>query len=371
MGRQLNNGMETKTAIQLLIIAFSVLAIVRPAAAILPPLPPGDPLAQDISQAPLDSESATVIQWLNNAGGWGLGRMQIDFSIEINDAVANTPTLPLTESAGYYLPDCDTGIAVPIPSGGAIEGVQGYQCDVNAGDCHLIVYQRTSQTLYELYQADITNGVLKSTCLATWEVSKQYGPNRRGLNCTSADAAGLPMAPLLFDDDEVANGSISHALRFILPNNRIRAGQFVLPATHVGAPSGPAQAPPYGARLRLRSDFPLTSLPNEAARTVARAMQHYGIVLADGGNVALTARSDRFTQAKWTGLLGSRDLQVLKVSDFEMIAAGARYAATYDCQREQPPVSVASTVSVPLPGWFGFVLSLGLAGIASFIRKLT
>jgi hypothetical protein len=139
----------------------------------------------------------------------------------------------------------------------------------------------------------------------------------------------------------------------------------------VGAPSGPAQAPPYGARLRLRSDFPLTSLPNEAARTVARAMQQYGIVLADGGNVALTARSDRFTTTKWTGLLGSHDLQVLKISDFEMVAAGARYAAKYDCQREPPPVSVVSTVPVPLPALFSFVLSLSLAGIARIIRKLS
>jgi hypothetical protein len=34
--------------------------------------------------------------------------------------------------------------------------------------------------------------------------------------------------------------------------------------------------------LRLRRDFPLASLPNDGARTVAVALQRYGMFLADG-----------------------------------------------------------------------------------------
>ena len=84
----------------------------------------------------------------------------------------------------------------------------------------------------------------------------------RGDQCTSADAAGLPIAPLLFSADEVAAGSIDHAIRFILPNSRIRAGVFVHPASHAGAPVGrPPRTVPYGARLRLRADYPVTGLP--------------------------------------------------------------------------------------------------------------
>jgi serine/threonine-protein kinase len=99
----------------------------------------------------------------------------------------------------------------------------------------------------------------------------------------------------------------------------------------------------------LRADYPLANLPNEAARTVARAMQRYGIVLADGGNVALTARSDRFTPTKWSGLLTSRNLDRLLVTDFEMIEAGTRYPATYDCVRAPPPVApVLPAAQVPL-----------------------
>ena len=55
---------------------------------------------------------------------------------------------------------------------------------------------------------------------------------------------------MLFPADEIHAGEIPHALRFILPNNRIRADIFVAPGTHsTGATSGPADAPPYAARL--------------------------------------------------------------------------------------------------------------------------
>ncbi|MBW6493726.1 MAG: hypothetical protein K0B16_04070, partial [Burkholderiaceae bacterium] len=71
-----------------------------------------------------------------------------------------------------------------------------------------------------------------------------------------------------------------------------------------------------------------------AARVVARAMQKYGMLLADGGDIALTAASDRFTKHKWSEVgFGPRDLATLRVSDFEMIEAGARIPLTYDCVR--------------------------------------
>jgi serine/threonine-protein kinase len=62
-------------------------------------------------------------------------------------------------------------------------------------------------------------------------------------------------------------------------------------------------------------------------------MQRYGMLLADGGQVALTARSDRFTRAKWAGLLGPLDLAGLQPRDFEMVAAGDRITVTNDCVR--------------------------------------
>ena len=80
---------------------------------------------------------------------------------------------------------------------------------------------------------------------------------------------------MLFTPDEVRSGALNHAIRFILPNDRIRKGEYVHPATHSGAGKGTPtpDGVPYGARLRLKSGFNLASLPNEGARVVARALR--------------------------------------------------------------------------------------------------
>jgi serine/threonine-protein kinase len=57
---------------------------------------------------------------------------------------------------------------------------------------------------------------------------------------------------------------------------------------------------------------------------VARALQKYGMLLADGGDIALTAEADTYTKNKWDGLLGPRDLSALRVDDFVMVDGGAR-----------------------------------------------
>ena len=62
-------------------------------------------------------------------------------------------------------------------------------------------------------------------------------------------------------------------------------------------------------------------------------MQKYGMYHADGGQIALTAQSDRHTTAKWAGLLGSHDLDTLRVDDFEVIDHGAMIQLSDDCNR--------------------------------------
>jgi serine/threonine-protein kinase len=285
---------------------------------------------RDVSAAPLDAESGAVTAYLDGVG-WGLGRMQIDFSIEVVEASAGTPLRSFTPTDDFFAPDCDE-TPMPVPAGGALEGESGYACEGD-GDCHLLVVDRWRQKLYEMWRADIRGDSFRGGCLAVWDMTRVYGPSGRGDQCTSADAAGYPIAPLLFTADDVAAGEIRHAIRFVLPNTRIRRGVYLHPATHgTSATSGPADAPPYGTHLRLRGDYPIDTLP-PGARVVASAMQKYGMFLADGGNVALTAQSDRATAAKWDGLLGPRDLDALRPRDFEMVDGGERIALTLDCVR--------------------------------------
>lgn len=296
-----------------------------------PLFPPGAPWNQDISAAPVDAQSAAVVGYLQGRG-WGLGRMQIDFSIELLVADESTPLRTFQPTGDFYEGECDA-VPVPVPPGGALEGEQGYSC-TSDGDCHLLVIHKPTRKLYEQWRVDIEGNSYRGGCLAVWDLARVYPPQGRGEGCTSADAAGLPIAPLLFDADEVAAGEIRHAIRFILPNDRIRHATYVHPATHATrAASGGTSAPPYGARLRLRADYPVDSLPTAGARVVARALQRYGMFLADGGSVTLTAQSDRFTTAKWSGLLGPRDLQAIQPSDFELVEAGARLTWDGDCTR--------------------------------------
>ncbi|MGE3633942.1 MAG: hypothetical protein AB7P00_28835 [Sandaracinaceae bacterium] len=294
--------------------------------------PAGAFFTQDVSGEPAAADSDAIIGALRAAGGWGNGdTFQIDFSIEVLRADASTPRMDFSETGEFYDPDCDH-VPLPVPAGGRLEGESDYRC-MSDGDCHLIVFAPFENRLSEMWRADINGGTFNGGCLAVWDTSMVYPETGRGDQCTSADAAGFPIAPLLFTADEVAAGEIPHAIRFILPNDRVRMRSMVRPATHGTNTSGGPNAPPYGVHFRLRADYPLDSLPNEGARTVARALQRYGMYHADGGNIALTAQSDSETAAQWDGLLGPRDLSDLQVEDFEVIHHSDPIDVTYDCMR--------------------------------------
>jgi serine/threonine-protein kinase len=283
----------------------------------------------DVSTAPKAAGSDALIAALVAEGGWGNGnKMQIDFDLDVLTASASTPKQSFTPTSDFFSPDCDRQ-TVPVPAGGNVEGETGYAC-TNDGDCHLLVFDPAGGKLYEMWRANITSA-FQGGCLAVWNTGTSYSNTLRGDQCTSADAAGFPIAPLLFTADEVKAGHIDHAIRFILPNTRTKRG-YVRPATHGTSTTGTSAAPSYGVHLRLRANYPIANLP-AGAQVVARAMQKYGMYHADGGNIALTAQSDRHTTAKWSGLLSSTDLAALKVSDFEVIDHGAPISLTGDCNR--------------------------------------
>ena len=300
------------------------------------PFPSSAPFYQDISQAKLDPDSDKIMKALD-AITWGdqdkRHEIGIDFSFNINVAEATCPKRAFTKAKGYYSPDCDFA-PVPLPTGGKGEGADNYECNVDGEDCHLFVYQ--GSRYYELYKSNISGGVaaggtFTSMCLVIWDLTKDYwAPNNppnfsRGDGCTGADAADLPMAPLVLTKADIASGNIKHALRFTIDNNRIAAGVYVHPATHFGGPTGGTDMMPYGARLRLRADYPLASLPSDNARTVAKALQTYGMYMADGGNIYVSASIDA------SDLINNSILSALKPSDFAMVDGGPRISGQ-DCK---------------------------------------
>ena len=282
---------------------------------------------------PASASSAAITGWLAANGGWGDGTMRIDFSINLLTASASTPLLPFTPNGNFYTPDCDQ-VPFPVPAVGAVEGETGYTC-TQGGDCHLLVVYPPTNKLYEMYSASISGSTFSGGCVAVWDLTRAYPANLRGDGCSSADAGGFPISAMLFTADEVYAGEIPHAIRFILPNARIRGGGvYVHPGTHTtSATSGAADAPPYGVRFRLRADYPLASLPSAGAQVVARAMQKYGMFLADGGNIALTAANDVYTTHKWTDVaIDSNSLNGILVTDMEVVDMGAT-VPTQDCVR--------------------------------------
>ena len=59
-----------------------------------------------------------------------------------------------------------------------------------------------TKRLYEMWRANIEGDDFYGGCLAVWDTSITYPADGRGEQCTSADAAGFPIAPLLFSADE-------------------------------------------------------------------------------------------------------------------------------------------------------------------------
>lgn len=301
------------------------------------------PWTSDVSAAAKSDRSDAILQTLNDAGGWGNDNvLQTDFSISIFNADSNTPRMDVVGIENYCGggPDCDSvPTQMPVPGDANIEGSQDLSCDISGntegqGDCHLLVADRDEQKLYELYQANKVGDSMATQAMFIWDLNKSYPDNLRGDQCTSADAAGFPIAAMTPTADEVASGAVNHALRFILPNDRMKAGVYVHPATHAGGPeSTQADAPPYGVRFRLKPEFDESGY-SDSEKVILKALKTHGMLLADGGDIALTFADDRNNTAKWSDLgIDAQSFSDIAVDQFEVVELGDEIPLTYDCVR--------------------------------------
>lgn len=297
----------------------------------------------DISNAPMDAESQTIINYMASHGNWGGGHigwwphnwLRISTEWRLLKATRSTPFVPFQKASGYYH-DCDQNLtSFPTPVGGGIQGVPGYEaCASTLGaDCHLIVYDQVNKKLYESYATDYINGKVSSQCGIVWDTSKVYPIDGRGEQCTSTDAAGLPSGALLFTADDLAAGHIDHALRVTLPNTMLRKMTYVHPATHAStAPSAGAGSPIYGNRFRLKASVDISGY-SPAMQVILTAMKKYGMIISDGGDVAISAADDRDTVHKYSefNLNVDNALASLTVDKFEIVDGGARIPLTFGC----------------------------------------
>jgi hypothetical protein len=160
----------------------------------------------------------------------------------------------------------------PIPHGVHVEG--GRDAD---GDRHALLLDRSRCRLFELFDLQGRPGAWSAGSGATWNLRST---RVRPAGWTSADAAGLPILPLLARHGEVRRGRIDHALRVTVRRTR-RA--YVYPARHFASDSGDPSLPRMGERLRLKASVDIGGLPRQA-RVVAKALKRYGLIVADNGS---------------------------------------------------------------------------------------
>jgi hypothetical protein len=187
----------------------------------------------------------------------------------------------------------------PIPRRPKIEG---------GSDRHILMVDRDNCYLYELFAARKTSTGWRAGSGAIWNMrSNALRPD----GWTSADAAGLPILPGLARYDEVAAGVIRHALRFTAETTR-RA--YIYPARHYASDYTSTDLPPMGLRIRLKASVDIERFGPQA-RVVLRALQVYGMILADNGSSMYVTGAPA---AGWDDD-DLHDLHQLHGSDFEVV----------------------------------------------------
>ena len=214
--------------------------------------------------------------WLSTIGtdlrlhpdfGPSYGEQPVPYGIPVT-VVRRGPRVPVS----FEYADESDRVRYPLTRRTLIEG--GWDAD---GDRHAIVVDARTCRLYETWNTRLRPTGWTAGSGAVWNLrSNRLRPE----GWTSADAAGLPILPGLLRYDEVRSGHVDHAIRFTAPTTR-RA--FLWPARHQAGSTDDPRYPPMGARFRLAADVD-TSGYSARARVVLRAMQQYGLVLADNGS---------------------------------------------------------------------------------------
>lgn len=316
--------------------------------------PSNYPWNQSISNAPVAANSAAMITRIGGSThvhpDWGEdnatnGNAAL-YGIPYN-VVRGNSTAKVNVIVDNYPGESDI-VPVPIPANAVIEG--DYQNGTNPlgagyntgqrGDSHLIVWDEDNNIGYELYgaarPADATTFNEVPHTDELWHAAQEsvwdFNLNSfRLLGETSADAAGLSiLAGLARPDEGLAisqggQGAINHALRMTLPSTTI-SSQYIYPASHKVSVSGTI---PMGSRLRLKNTTAINTLINTMgpqSQILARAMQQYGLIVADVGSsmfVSGTSASQNATNGislTWDMNDVLNGLRQLTASDFDVVS---------------------------------------------------
>jgi hypothetical protein len=199
----------------------------------------------------------------------------------------------------------------PIPAYAPVESTRN-----STGDRHVLVYLEAGNgnnpALYEMWQGIYEGGPRTDSSNALWPNVSSNNLTTQGMG--TSDAAGLPVAPLLANADEVIgtgtpsapNGTVQHPIRFTL-NHMLN--YWVWPATETAGtgsctatdgdsipveseisqsspPESCNMSGPAGEIYRLKAAVatPSCASASPQAAIIITAFRNYGIILADNGD---------------------------------------------------------------------------------------
>ena len=293
----------------------------------------------DVSNWPVDANSANYIAFINNGGtrrlhpdfggdaGTGNSIYGMPYAVVTNVSDADLKAVQFDYSSESDGVNHTTNTSIPfypIPAAAITEsrwiegGNPGNIDERCCADRHLLMVDYDRNYLYELYN------VFYNSTQAKWYAGSgaffdMNTNNRRPEGWTSADAAGLAIFPGLVRYDEVygpAVAEIDHALRVTVRGTK----GYVYPASHNATTSTATYAPPLGARLRLKASVDVTQRSsNPNMQKIFRAMQKYGLIVADNGSdMYITGTYN----TNWNNDILNPAFASLTASDFEIIELG-------------------------------------------------
>jgi hypothetical protein len=249
--------------------AAPVSSTIGPHEGVCPIFPASNPLNREIAHAPVNPNSAKYIESIGAEV-----HLHADFGtppsygIPYTVVSARQPKVPIHFTE--YGEESNPG-PYPIPPNAPVEG------SGEEGDRHVLVLQEGICKLYELYAAQRKGSGWDAGSGAVFDLRSNA---LRPEGWTSADAAGLPIFPLLVRYPEVRSRQIDHALRVTVQSTQ---RGYIHPATHFASNSSDPNLPPMGLRLRLKASFSLAGYHGEAL-VVLRALKRYGLIVADNGS---------------------------------------------------------------------------------------
>ena len=236
------------------------------------------------ASAAVDPDSSTLIEGLNISAQFVVQVGQ--YSTTVFFAGSQTPLNDVTLPCGEFWELGINELAnVPIPDWATpSDDVDGSSeppigCgEESAQDNFMVILDVENRCEYDFWQARQENG--------SWVASfgTAFDMDGTGIhpNGMSSRGSGFAFLGGVIWPSELAAGEINHPLSFSYEFPK--AGGPVAPATDSDGVSTEAFALPEGARIQLDPDFDLDSLSlTSYERTIARAMQEYGLILVDRG----------------------------------------------------------------------------------------